>query len=100
MINYENDNHRKLRYWTILGAGIYAGAVLIVVLTSHPKISEILLTMVGGCGAWIIFFKYFSKGDINYMSWPAKHGEAPMTRLFLLLFALAWILLSPWYLMD
>ncbi len=86
---------RKISTYCIGGGIFYTVIVLAISLLSRPSIGTVLLAVLGGWGAWVICYLYFTKRDIHYASWAAKHGESPKARLLLLMFAIAWILLYP-----
>lgn len=89
-----------LRELSIAGAIIYTIVVCILALFYRPQFGTVLIAFVGGWGAWIICYRYFSKADIYYAGAGLKEGEAPFSRLALLILALAWIFLYPWSLVG
>ncbi len=90
----------SLHQLSIAGAITYTIVVSILGLLYRPQFGTVLIAIVGGWGAWIICYRYFSKADIYYAGAGLKDREAPFSRLALLILALAWIFLYPWSLVS
>jgi len=81
--------------WMKLASVFYFSLLLVLSILYKPGIAEIAEAFLGSFGALAICYLYATKQDVHFASWAAKSGKAPISRFILLIFAIAWLILSP-----